>query len=142
RVFDRGAPAPTPLIGLSETEVRACAGPPDRSRSRGGVTTLTYGDSAGAAGDDRVFTGSTRGGGGGLGFDPALRSSLRADYCEVRFEIVDGRVADVRYRSSTGSLTGAHGACRSVIERCLAGRQGTPGATAAPDPLDSAIDVE
>lgn len=138
RVFDRGAPSPTPLIGLSERDILDCAGQPDRSRSRGGMTTLTYGDTAGVPSDDYVFSGSTRSGGGGLGFDPSLSQSLRADYCEVTFEIVDGRVSDVRYRSSTGSLTGAHGSCRSVVERCLSRVQSRP----ATDPLDDATVIE
>lgn len=139
RVFDRSTAPAESLTGLSRGDVLACAGQPDGRRVRGGVETLVYGEGAEGGYDPYIYSDSTRGGGitGGIGSDSPLAQGLRNAYCEVIFEIVDGRVVDARYRSATGSLTGSPGVCASIVESCLARR-----AAPAADPLEGARTIE
>lgn len=139
RVFDRSTAPADALVGMSRSDVLACAGRPDSTRLRGGVETLVYGEGASPEDSPYVYSDSTRGGGitGGIAGDSPIAQGLRNAYCEVVFEIADGRVMDARYRSATGSLTGSPGACATIVESCLARR-----AAPAADPLEGATTVE
>lgn len=139
RVFDRSTSPADALVGMSRSDILACAGRPDSTRLRGGVETLVYGEGASPEGSPYIYSDSTRGGGitGGIAGDSPIAQGLRNAYCEVVFEIADGRVIDARYRSATGSLTGSPGVCATIVDSCLA-RRATPSA----DPLEGATTIE
>ena len=112
------------LIGLSEAELRNCAGAPDRSRETDSVAYFTY-----ETGGEPNVPSPTIGVYGGTqtidsSFDVPLATRLQADYCEATFTLVDGRVARLAYNSTRG---GRHAECARIVEGCLA-------AAAAPEP--------
>ncbi|WP_026873162.1 hypothetical protein [Inquilinus limosus] len=126
--------AQSDLVGTSEAQLLACAGTPARSRSAGNTRYLTY-QSAGMSADEAAgvggFGGSTAG--TAMGVNPVNRgvgmpigtSALDPNYCEATFTLVDGRVAEVRYRTSGGYFRTA--SCSDIVAPCMGGPTFDPG---------------
>ncbi|MGL4967293.1 MAG: hypothetical protein ACRC67_39095 [Inquilinus sp.] len=122
------------LVGLSEARLLSCAGTPARSRSTGNTQYLTY-QSAGMAADEAASIGAFGGSsaGSGMGIEPVNAgvgqkigtSALDPNYCEATFTLVDGRVAEVRYRTSGGYLRTAQ--CSDIVAPCMGGPTFDPG---------------
>lgn len=121
------------LVGLSETRLLSCAGTPSRSRSEGNTHYLTY-QSAGMSADEAAGVGGFGGTGGtDMGINPVNAgvgqkigtSALDPNYCEATFAVVDGRVADIRYRTSGGYFRTAQ--CSDIVSPCLGGPTFDPG---------------
>jgi hypothetical protein len=121
------------LVGLSEARLLSCAGAPSRSRSTGNTHYLTY-QSAGMAADEAASIGAFGGSAGsGMGIEPVNSgvgqkigtSALDPNYCEATFTLVDGRVAEVRYRTSGGYLRTAQ--CSDIVAPCMGGPTFDPG---------------
>ncbi|MBW8725911.1 MAG: hypothetical protein JF625_12255 [Inquilinus limosus] len=121
------------LVGLSEARLLSCAGTPSRSRSDGNTHYLTY-QSAGMSADQAAGVGGFGGTGGtDMGISPVNSgigqrigtSALDPNYCEATFTLVDGRVADIRYRTSGGYLRTAQ--CSDIVSPCLGGPTFDPG---------------
>ncbi|MFE0752813.1 hypothetical protein ACFW16_02580 [Inquilinus sp. NPDC058860] len=126
--------AQSDLVGLSEARLLSCAGTPSRSRSTGNTHYLTY-QSAGMAADEAASVGGFGGGSAGtaMGVNPVNRgvgmpigtSALDPNYCEATFTLVDGRVAEVRYRTSGGYFRTAQ--CSDIVAPCMGGPTFDPG---------------
>jgi len=123
------AQARSQLVGLSEADLLACAGNPDRSRQQGGIDFLTYANQAipeaespiqgtGFASSSSVFADSTsfEGVGSGVG----LYETVRSDYCEATFSVVNGQVVGLDYYTPTGGgLGGQYRQCYDIVSSCL-----------------------
>ena len=121
------------LVGLSQARLLSCAGTPARSRSNGNTQYLTY-QSAGMAADEAASIGAFGGSAGtAMGINPVNAgvgqpigtSALDPNYCEATFTVVDGRVAEVRYRTSGGYFRTAQ--CSDIVAPCMGGPTFDPG---------------
>lgn len=127
RAAERATAAQTALVGLTEADLLACAGPPQRSaRNSDGSVWWLYqrgtGDRSYSAGSqsrpaDVGIGGDTfaplRGGGTGGGGGAAA-------YCEVTVTLADGAVAAIDYRANRSWRDTGLAACDSLIGRCMA----------------------
>jgi len=125
--------AQSDLVGLSEARLLSCAGTPSRTRADGNTHYLTY-QSAGMSADEAAGVGGFGGTGGtDMGISPVNAgigqkigtSALDPNYCEATFTLVDGRVAEVRYRTSGGYLRTAQ--CSDIVAPCMGGPTFDPG---------------
>jgi hypothetical protein len=126
--------AQTDLVGTSQATLLACAGTPSRTRSVGNTQYLTY-QSAGMTADEAAGYGSygTGGPGSSIGVSPVNAgvgvpigtSALDPNYCEATFTVVDGHVAEIRYRTSGGYQRTAQ--CSDIVAPCMGGPTFDPG---------------
>jgi len=138
---DRAQTARRVLVGIPKSTLLDCAGPPQTVRSDGSVEFLTYssdprpagGASSGASGSlrsgdqarPRGLRGTT---------DVAALDTVRSDYCEARFTVVNGRVSDVTYSSLSGIGDRRYERCYRIISGCL-NRVTPTGSDAEPPPV-------
>jgi hypothetical protein len=126
--------AQSDLVGTSEAQLLSCAGTPNRTRSVGNTHYLTY-QSAGMSADEIAGVGGfgTSNAGSGIGINPINAGvgqqigtgTLDPNYCEATFTVVDGRVAEVRYRTTGGYYRTAQ--CSDIVAPCMGGPQFDPG---------------
>ena len=126
--------AQSELVGTSQARLLSCAGTPSRTRSVGNTQYFTY-QSAGMAADQAADIGSYGAGGPGssIGISPVNSgvgipvgtSALDPNYCEATFTVVDGRVAEVAYRTTGGYQRTAQ--CSDIVAPCLGGPTFDPG---------------
>lgn len=112
------------LIGMSQSQLLACAGVPDRSRVEGTVEYMTY-ENAMMTADRRAGFDLTTGFGIGTGVGvetgfstPIGEEAVRSDYCEATFTVASGRVADVTFNTAGGF--NRFDQCRTLVQSCIA----------------------
>jgi hypothetical protein len=102
--------ARTKLVGMSRSEIIACAGNPKTTIRDGSREYLAY--VAGSPDYDLV-----------LGVKPnevqKLTGTARPVNCKVRFMLRDDVVESVSYTGNTGGLLTRDSACAAVVRRCL-----------------------
>lgn len=103
------------VTGLSESQLTACAGQPDRVQDTAGARTLIYESTTPGAYPEEVRLGVRQ---QSLGGDLA-RDSYRSGYCQAEVTVRDGRVLAVVYRGSSSWRTG-YEACSARLANCLA----------------------
>lgn len=125
---DQALAARTSLQGISEGELLACAGVPNRSRDSGGISFLTYEN--GSLVDSRpsssgglsvgvgsgVVTNNTR---FGVGVGVPLGRELSSNYCEATFQLVGGIVRQLQYSTPTSGTASSYNSCYDIVSACL-----------------------
>jgi hypothetical protein len=115
------------LVGLAETDLRACAGEPDSVTERGGERVLVYRNertldpSTPAVGygfrpSNDVFSDPSR---FGVSTGAGVTSQLRSFYCEAVFTIRNGTVAGLEYATPASSDFSRLNQCYSIVSGCL-----------------------
>lgn len=116
------------LPGISEGELLACAGVPNRTRDSGGITYFTYengsvvdarpissrGLSVGAG--SGVVTNNTR---FGVGVGVPLGRQLSSNYCEATFQLVGGIVSQLQYNTPASGSASSYNSCFDIVSACL-----------------------
>lgn len=92
------------LIGKSESEVQACAGPPRAVSSQDGVKVLTYSKSSGPLEGSFPGTKGSRPEGG-------------RHACTAIVTVENDRVTEVQYRKRPES-SDSHEHCEEILQRC------------------------
>jgi len=102
--------ARTKLVGMSRSEIVACAGKPKTAIRDGNREYLAY--FAGSPDYDLV-----------LGVKPneiqKITGTAKATNCKVRFMLRDGNVESVSYSGNTGGILTRDSACAAIVRRCL-----------------------
>jgi len=120
--------ARTTLPGISEGQLLACAGVPNRSRESGGITYYTYEN--GSIVDSRptssgglsvgvgsgVVTNNTR---ASLGIGVPLGRELSSNYCEATFQLVGGIVRQLNYSTPTSGTAASYNSCFDIVSACV-----------------------
>ena len=128
---DRADRARIAMVGLSASELNACAGEPDAVRRGDGIEVRTYG--VGAVGraytgppstrldDDSVFARGTQ---VGVSSGISVPGRIQSTYCETVVTLVESRVSRVEYRAPSGIRIGDFGTryaeCERTVAACLA----------------------
>ncbi len=121
------------LVGLTKSNLLACAGTPDRTSGGGDFEVLTYESRRLGTPVDtntQVFTNSTRSSvvagttsGSRISARNPVTREIRSDYCEAAFTVIDGTVTDVRYRSPGGFRIAGfgtqHSGCADIVASCV-----------------------
>lgn len=105
------------MVGLSEADVRMCAGFPTMGTMIGGTEkiwtyqriyprgTISVGASTLALGPTPGLTGST-----GMG---------TPGFCYTQIRFVDGRVKEIEFAGDNNTATAVNGLCVSTVDRCV-----------------------
>jgi len=104
--------ARTEMIGLTEAQLKACAGEPTATNREGAVDIWSYfretSRSATAISD--------------VGYTPTNRGETTYDYfryCEATFLLQGGRVQAVEFRGRTATGREIMEPCGAIVERCV-----------------------
>lgn len=104
--------AKTDMIGMSEQQLKACAGEPTATNLENGTALWSYfretSRSAVAISD--------------VGYTPTRRGETTYDYyryCEATFALQNGRVRSVEYRGRTATGREVLEPCGAIVERCV-----------------------
>ncbi|MEM7446199.1 MAG: hypothetical protein AAF414_22960 [Pseudomonadota bacterium] len=125
---DQALAARSSLAGISEGELLACAGVPNRTRDSGGITFFTYEN--GSLVDSRpsssgglsvgvgsgVVTNNTR---FGVGVGVPLGRELSSNYCEATFQLVGGIVRQLNYSTPTSGTASSYNSCYDIVSACI-----------------------
>jgi hypothetical protein len=110
RVADR---ARTEMIGMSDTQLKACAGEPTALNRENGIDLWSYfretARSATMVSD--------------IGYTPTNRAETSYDYfryCEATFALQNGRVQGVEFRGRTATGREIMEPCGAIVQRCVA----------------------
>lgn len=113
RVADR---ARTEMIGMSESQLKACAGEPTALNRENGIDLWSYfretARSAATISD--------------IGYTPTNRAETSYDYfryCEATFALQNGRVQSVEFRGRTATGREIMEPCGAIVQRCVKGAQ-------------------
>jgi hypothetical protein len=100
------------LTGLSQSEVRMCAGFPAKNEKdkRGEIWMYEHGASMPGG-----FTVPAV----GLPWGASLNSSTPNGYCRVQFRFVGGRIAEVSYAGETDLWGHRDAVCAQIVRNCL-----------------------
>jgi hypothetical protein len=112
------ASARTEMVGLSETELRMCAGFPDATSDRG------------SEGQIWSFRRSTQGGNTNLvlpattfGMLPAVGGAVNiapSGNCNTQVRLVEGKVAEVEFSGDNNRPGGRNALCATMVDSCVA----------------------
>jgi hypothetical protein len=112
------ASARTEMVGLSETELRMCAGFPDATSDRG------------SEGQVWSFRRSTQGGNTSLvlpattlGVFPAVGGGVSiapSGNCNTQVRLVGGKVAEVEFSGDNNRPGGRNALCATMVDSCVA----------------------
>lgn len=104
--------ARTDMIGMSEQQLKACAGEPTATNQENGIALWSYfretSRSATAISD--------------VGYTPTRRGETTYDYfryCEATFALQNGRVREVAFRGRTATGREIMEPCGAIVERCV-----------------------
>jgi len=125
---DQALAARSSLVGISEGELLACAGVPNRTRDSGGISFFTYEN--GSIVDSRpsssgglsvgvgsgVVTNNTR---FGVGVGVPLGRELSSNYCEATFQLVGGIVRQLQYSTPASGTASSYNSCYDIVSACL-----------------------
>ena len=119
------ASARTEMVGLSETELRMCAGFPDATSDRG------------VEGQIWSFRRSTQGGNTSLvlpattlGVLPAVGGGISiapSGNCNTQVRLVEGKVAEVEFSGDNNRPGGQNALCATMVDSCVAYARRKPG---------------
>lgn len=124
---ERAVAAQRDLVGLPETELRACAGEPDGVRQTSAGTELVYVNEqltdtttpslgAGFGTTTDVYSDGSR---FGVASGRSLSSDLRSFYCEATFTIRNGTVTGLEYATPAQGSFSRLNQCYSIVAPCL-----------------------
>jgi hypothetical protein len=105
------------MVGLSEADVRMCAGFPTATADAGGSQIWTYQRTV-QRGNLNVVIPTLA-----VGAVPTVGGSLNVDpggYCNTQIRIVDGRVAEVAYAGDNNTPNHRDALCVSTVDGCVA----------------------
>jgi hypothetical protein len=119
------ASARTEMVGLSETELRMCAGFPDATSD------------GGSAGQVWSFRRSTERGNTNLvlpatafGVLPAVGGAVNiapSGFCNTQVRLVEGKVAEVEFSGDNNRPGGRNALCATMVDSCVAYARRKPG---------------
>lgn len=105
------------MVGLSEADVRMCAGFPTATADAGGSQIWTYQRTV-QRGNLNVVIPTLA-----VGAIPTVGGSLNVDpggYCNTQIRMVDGRVAEVAYAGDNNTPNHRDALCVSTVDGCVA----------------------
>ncbi|WP_287114129.1 hypothetical protein [Mesorhizobium sp.] len=105
------------MVGLSEADVRMCAGFPTATADAGGSQIWTYQRTV-QRGNLNVVIPTLA-----VGAVPTVGGSLNVDpggYCNTQIRMVGGRVAEVAYAGDNNTQNHRNALCVSTVDGCVA----------------------
>lgn len=115
---DTTAAARKEMVGLSEADVRMCAGFPTATADAGGSGQIWTYQRTVRRGNLNVVIPTLA-----VGAVPAVGGSLNVDpggYCNTQIRMVDGRVAEVAYAGDNNTPNHRDALCVSTVDACVA----------------------
>lgn len=106
--------AKTEMIGMSQQDVLACMGPPERSAAIGSQEVWSY-----TSGGDIETYSSVRTSRRDRSEASTVASTSRARYCKVDVIMNDGVVSSLNYRGRTGGLLTGGEQCAFAVSSCV-----------------------
>lgn len=113
RVAER---ARTEMVGMSEAQLKACAGEPTALNRENGIDLWSYFRET-----SRSATMTSD-----IGYTPTGRAESSYDYfryCEATFALQNGRVQSVEFRGRTATGREIMEPCGAIVQRCVKGAQ-------------------
>jgi hypothetical protein len=113
RVAER---ARTEMVGMSEAQLKACAGEPTALNRENGIDLWSYFRET-----SRSATMTSD-----VGYTPTGRAESSYDYfryCEATFALQNGRVREVEFRGRTATGREILEPCGAIVQRCVKGAQ-------------------
>ncbi|WP_292615314.1 hypothetical protein [Mesorhizobium sp.] len=104
------------MVGLSEADVRMCAGFPTATADAGGSQIWTYQRTV-QRGNLNVVIPTLA-----VGAIPTVGGSLNVDpggYCNTQIRMVDGRVAEVAYAGDNNTRNHRDALCVTTVDACV-----------------------
>ncbi len=104
------------MIGMTEGQLKACAGEPTATNLENGTVLWSY---------FRETSRSAVAISGDIGYTPTNRGETNYDYfryCEATFALQGGRVRSVEFRGRTATGREIMEPCGAIVERCVAAK--------------------
>jgi hypothetical protein len=112
------ASARTEMVGLSESELRMCAGFPDATADAGPQGQIWSFRRSAQRGNTNLVVPATT-----VGVLPAVGGAINvapSGYCHTQVRLVDGRVAEVEFSGDNNRPSGLNALCATMVDSCVA----------------------
>ncbi len=112
------ASARTEMVGLSETELRMCAGFPDATADRGQEGQIWSFRRSTQGGNTNLVLPATT-----LGAFPAVGGAVNiapSGSCNTQVRLVEGKVAEVEFSGDNNRPGGQNALCATMVDSCVA----------------------
>jgi hypothetical protein len=110
--------ARTEMVGLSEAELRMCAGFPDATADAGPQGQIwSFRRSAERGNTNLVLPATT------FGAFPAVGGAINvapSGYCHTQVRLVEGRVAEIEFSGDNNRPSGRNALCATMVDSCVA----------------------